>query len=119
MIEKWPAVDVPDRRRLLAAAGRRRGAEVGPRDGAARHGRHGRPDIGWEIRKRRYVERPNSVLKVADKIAERGRFGQKTGRAGTCKAGSRKPIPSEVEKIIADTQEAGVKTRQIPRSSSG
>src|SRR3982074_3123323 len=37
-------------------------------------------DIGWEIRKRRYKERPDFVYsKVGDKVAEAGRFGQKTG----------------------------------------
>jgi 3-hydroxyacyl-CoA dehydrogenase len=60
-------------------------------------------DIGWEIRKRRYVERPNFVYsKVGDKIAELGRFGQKTGK-GWYKYNlpDRKPIPDpEVEEII-------------------
>jgi hypothetical protein len=74
-------------------------------------------DIGWEIRKRRYVERPNfKYSKVADKIAERGRFGQKTGKGWYLyEPGSRKPIPDpEVEHIIADyRKETGVKTRQI------
>jgi 3-hydroxyacyl-CoA dehydrogenase len=74
-------------------------------------------DIGWEIRKRRYVERPNfKYSKVADKIAERGRFGQKTGKGWYLyEPGSRKPIPDpEVEKIIADyRKETGVKTRPI------
>src|SRR5258707_894962 len=38
-------------------------------------------DIGWEIRKRRYQERPDFVYsKVGDRIAEAGRFGQKTGK---------------------------------------
>src|SRR4029079_89940 len=38
-------------------------------------------DIGWEIRKRRYVERPNFIYsKVGDRIAELGRYGQKTGK---------------------------------------
>jgi 3-hydroxyacyl-CoA dehydrogenase len=74
-------------------------------------------DIGWEIRKRRYVERPNfKYSKVADKIAERGRFGQKTGKGWYLyEPGSRKPIPDpEVEQIIAGyRKETGIKTRQI------
>jgi len=38
-------------------------------------------DIGWEIRKRRYQERPDFVYsKIADRICEQGRFGQKTGK---------------------------------------
>jgi 3-hydroxyacyl-CoA dehydrogenase len=60
-------------------------------------------DIGWEIRKRRYVERPNFIYsKVGDKIAELGRYGQKTGK-GWYKYNlpDRKPIPDpEVEEII-------------------
>jgi 3-hydroxyacyl-CoA dehydrogenase len=74
-------------------------------------------DIGWEIRKRRYVERPNfKYSKIADRIAERGRFGQKTGKGWYLyEPGSRKPIPDpEVEHIIADyRKETGVKTRPI------
>src|SRR3954470_22158987 len=61
-------------------------------------------DIGWEIRKRRYKERPDFVYsKVGDKIAELGRFGQKTGKGWYLyEAGSRKPVADpEVEKIIS------------------
>ena len=37
-------------------------------------------DIGWHIRKRRAVERPDILYStVADKLCELGRFGQKTG----------------------------------------
>jgi 3-hydroxyacyl-CoA dehydrogenase len=40
-------------------------------------------DVGWRIRKRRYVEKPHGVYsRVADRLCERGRFGQKTGSAG-------------------------------------
>jgi 3-hydroxyacyl-CoA dehydrogenase len=74
-------------------------------------------DIGWEIRKRRYVERPNFVYsKVGDRIAELGRYGQKTGK-GWYKYNlpDRKPIPDpEVDKIIADyRKEENIQTRQI------
>jgi len=75
-------------------------------------------DIGWEIRKRRYVERPNFLYsKVGDKIAELGRYGQKTGKGWYLyEAGSRKPIPDPaVDKIIEDYRKASnIKTRQIP-----
>jgi 3-hydroxyacyl-CoA dehydrogenase len=38
-------------------------------------------DIGWAIRKRRTIERPNmKYSKTADLLCEMGRFGQKTGR---------------------------------------
>ncbi|MBI2754794.1 MAG: enoyl-CoA hydratase/isomerase family protein [Betaproteobacteria bacterium] len=74
-------------------------------------------DIGWEIRKRRYMERPNFVYsKVGDRICEQGRYGQKTGKGWyVYEPGSRKPIPDPaVDKIIADyRKEIGVKTRQI------
>src|SRR6185369_8647235 len=74
-------------------------------------------DIGWEIRKRRYVERPNFVYsKVGDKVAELGRFGQKTGK-GWYKYNlpDRKPIPDpDVDKIIADyRKEKNIQVRQI------
>ena len=74
-------------------------------------------DIGWEIRKRRYVERPNFVYsKVGDRIAELGRFGQKTGK-GWYKYNlpDRKPIPDpDVEKIISDyRKEKNIQVRQI------
>ncbi len=37
-------------------------------------------DIGWHIRKRRYVEHPEiTYSKLADRLCELGRFGQKTG----------------------------------------
>jgi 3-hydroxyacyl-CoA dehydrogenase len=74
-------------------------------------------DIGWEIRKRRYVERPNFIYsKVGDRVAELGRYGQKTGK-GWYKYNlpDRKPIPDpEVEKIISDyRKEKNIQTRQI------
>ena len=74
-------------------------------------------DIGWEIRKRRYHERPDFVYsRIADRICELGRFGQKTGR-GMYKyePGSRKPIPDpEVDSIIAKyRKEIGVQPRTI------
>ncbi|MGE0874556.1 MAG: 3-hydroxyacyl-CoA dehydrogenase NAD-binding domain-containing protein [Burkholderiales bacterium] len=74
-------------------------------------------DIGWEIRKRRYVERPNFVYsKVGDRVCEQGRYGQKTGKGWYLyEAGSRKPVPDPaVDRIIDDyRREIGVKTRQI------
>jgi len=61
-------------------------------------------DIGWDVRKRRYKERPEFVYsKVADRICEQGRFGQKTGKGFyKYEAGSRKPIPDpDVEEILS------------------
>ncbi len=74
-------------------------------------------DIGWEIRKRRYVERPNFIYsKVGDKIAELGRFGQKTGKGWyRYELPNRAPIPDpEVEEIIGKYRtENKIKTRSI------
>jgi 3-hydroxyacyl-CoA dehydrogenase len=74
-------------------------------------------DIGWEIHKRRYQERPAFVYsKIADRICEQGRFGQKTGKGFyKYEAGNRKPIPDpEVEKILAAYRaEIGAKPRTI------
>jgi 3-hydroxyacyl-CoA dehydrogenase len=61
-------------------------------------------DIGWEIRKRRYVERPDFVYsRIADRVCEQGRFGQKTGKGFyRYEPGNRKPIPDPaVDAIIA------------------
>src|SRR5216117_3697764 len=74
-------------------------------------------DIGWEIRKRRYKERPNMVYsRIADRICELGRFGQKTGKGFyRYEAGNRKPIPDpEVETLLQSyRKEIGVETRQV------
>jgi 3-hydroxyacyl-CoA dehydrogenase len=74
-------------------------------------------DIGWEIRKRRYIERPNFVYsKIGDRIAELGRFGQKTGKGWYLyAAGDRTPIDDPaVDQIIANyRKEIGVQARNI------
>ena len=74
-------------------------------------------DIGFEIRKRRAKERPDFVYgKFADRIAEKGWFGQKTGRGWyKYEPGNRKPIPdAEVDQMLAAyRKEMGYKTRTI------
>ncbi len=74
-------------------------------------------DIGWEIRKRRYTERPDfRYSKVGDRVCELGRFGQKTGKGWYLyEKGNRKPIPDpEIDKLIeAYRKEVGVKPRQV------
>jgi 3-hydroxyacyl-CoA dehydrogenase len=74
-------------------------------------------DIGWEIRKRRAKERPDFVYgRFADRIAEKGWFGQKTGRGWyRYEPGNRKPIPdAEVEQMLAAyRKEMGYPQRQI------
>jgi len=74
-------------------------------------------DIGWEIRKRRYLERPNFVYsRIGDKVCELGRYGQKTGK-GWYKYNlpDRKPIPDpEVDAIIGKyRKDNNIKVRQI------
>jgi len=65
-------------------------------------------DVGWRIRKRRYVERPQMrYSRIADRLCEQGRFGQKTG-AGWYRyeRGRRDAIPDPVvDKLIADYRE--------------
>ncbi len=78
-------------------------------------------DIGWEIRKRRTIERPNFIYsKVGDRVAELGRYGQKTGKGWYLyEAGggpnARKPIPDPaVDEIISKyRKENDIKTRAI------
>jgi 3-hydroxyacyl-CoA dehydrogenase len=74
-------------------------------------------DISWAIRKRRYVEKPDVIYsRIADRLCEMGRFGQKTG-AGWYRyePGKRDPIPDPaVEEIItAYRKEMGITPRAI------
>jgi 3-hydroxyacyl-CoA dehydrogenase len=62
-------------------------------------------DIGWAIRKRRYVEKPSiRYARFADKLCELGRYGQKTGKGWYLyQPGNRKAIPDpEVDKMLED-----------------
>ena len=74
-------------------------------------------DIGWAIRKRRYRERPDmKYSKIADRLCEQGRFGQKTGLGWyRYEAGRRDAIPDPaVEKMIVDySAEIGAQRRRI------
>ncbi len=75
-------------------------------------------DVGWRIRKEQPKPPPGERYSgaVADRLAEMGRFGQKTS-AGFYKyeAGSRTPVPDpEVEAIIqAVSKELGIERRVI------
>jgi 3-hydroxyacyl-CoA dehydrogenase len=74
-------------------------------------------DVGWYIRKRRYVEKPNlRYSKTADLLCEMGRFGQKTG-AGWYDyvPGKRDAIPSKVvtDMIEGHRAELGIEARRI------
>jgi 3-hydroxyacyl-CoA dehydrogenase len=74
-------------------------------------------DIGWAIRKRRYVEKPDvRYSKTADLLCELGRYGQKTG-AGWYDyvPGKRDAIPSELvnDMLGRHRAELGIAPRQI------
>ncbi|AIO41615.1 enoyl-CoA hydratase/isomerase family protein [Burkholderia cenocepacia] len=74
-------------------------------------------DIGWAIRKRRYVEKPDlHYSKIADRLCELGRFGQKTGGGWyDYVPGERKAKPSALvdQMVVAYSKERGVERRNI------
>ena len=74
-------------------------------------------DIGWAIRKRRYVEKPDiRYSRIADLLCEKGRFGQKTGAGWyDYQPGQREPIPNaDVLQMIEDhRRKQGVKPRHM------
>jgi 3-hydroxyacyl-CoA dehydrogenase len=75
-------------------------------------------DISWASRKRQAATRPAHLRysKVADRLCELGRFGQKTG-AGfyRCEPGSRTPLPDPVVQqiVVQCAGEAGIERRTI------
>jgi 3-hydroxyacyl-CoA dehydrogenase len=74
-------------------------------------------DIGWAIRKRRYVEKPHMrYSRTADLLCEMGRYGQKTGAGWyDYQAGKRDAIPSPVveQMIEKHRAELGITSRRI------
>ncbi|MES2899381.1 MAG: 3-hydroxyacyl-CoA dehydrogenase NAD-binding domain-containing protein [Pseudomonadota bacterium] len=74
-------------------------------------------DIGWYIRKRRYVESPEiTYSKTADLLCEMGRYGQKTGAGWyDYKAGDRKAYASQDvnDMIVKHSADIGVERRKI------
>jgi 3-hydroxyacyl-CoA dehydrogenase len=74
-------------------------------------------DIGWYIRKRRYIDKPEvTYSKTADLLCEMGRFGQKTGAGWyDYKPGDRKAYPSALvnEMIIKHSADIGIARRKI------
>jgi 3-hydroxyacyl-CoA dehydrogenase len=74
-------------------------------------------DVGWYVRKRRYVERPEVIYsKIADRLCELGRFGQKTGAGWyVYEAGKRDAIPDPLvdDLIAAYRKEKGIVPRKL------
>jgi 3-hydroxyacyl-CoA dehydrogenase len=74
-------------------------------------------DIGWDIRKRRYYEKPDMAYsKFADKVCELGRFGQKTGKGFyRYEPGNRKSLPDpEIDALLDKYRtEHGLQGREI------
>ncbi len=74
-------------------------------------------DIGWAIRKRRYVEKPQlRYSKTADLLCEMGRYGQKTGAGWyDYQPGKRDAIPSKVveDMVVQHRQALGISPRKI------
>src|SRR2546425_18940 len=74
-------------------------------------------DIGWAIRKRRYREQPDlKYSRIADRLCELGRFGQKTGLGWyRYDAGRRDAIPDPAvdQMIVEHSKEIGPQRRKI------
>jgi len=73
-------------------------------------------DIGWASRKRRSAQQGRDMTLLADRIAETGRFGQKTGSGWyRYEAGSRTPLPEpQTDAVIAAYRQAkGVTARAV------
>ena len=74
-------------------------------------------DIGWYIRKRRYIESPEiTYSKTADLLCEMGRYGQKTSAGWyDYKAGDRKAYPSQAvnDMIVQHSADIGVERRRV------
>ncbi|NDC02109.1 MAG: hypothetical protein EBZ81_04120, partial [Betaproteobacteria bacterium] len=74
-------------------------------------------DVGWYIRKRRYIERPDMKYpKIADKLCELGRFGQKTGKGWyQYVPGKRDALPDPIvdDLIVKHRESLGLKPRKI------
>jgi 3-hydroxyacyl-CoA dehydrogenase len=74
-------------------------------------------DVGWLIRKRRYAEHPEARRwRIADRLCEQGRLGQKTGTGWyRYEAGRRDAIPDPaVEELIREeSRSLGLTRRSI------
>jgi 3-hydroxyacyl-CoA dehydrogenase len=74
-------------------------------------------DVGWYIRKRRYLEKPDlRYSKTADLLCEMGRYGQKTSAGWyDYKPGDRTAYPSAVvdEMLVKERARLGVTPRKV------
>ncbi|MEG0822492.1 MAG: 3-hydroxyacyl-CoA dehydrogenase NAD-binding domain-containing protein [Burkholderiaceae bacterium] len=74
-------------------------------------------DVGYAIRQRRYREQPDlKYSRIADRVVEAGRFGQKTGQGWyRYEPGKRTPLPDpEVDALIAQHRaELGIAPREL------
>jgi len=80
-------------------------------------------DVGWRVRQRRYVEKPHvRYSRIADRLCEAGRFGQKTG-AGWYRyePGRRDALPDPAADAIIATHRAaiGAPTRKVSSDEIG
>jgi 3-hydroxyacyl-CoA dehydrogenase len=77
-------------------------------------------DISWHIRKRHYAEHPKQrQMRIADRVCELGRFGQKTGSGWyRYETGKRDAIPDPAIDAIIDEERAAlkIKPRKIPEA---
>ena len=74
-------------------------------------------DVGWYIRKRRYLEKPDlRYSKTADLVCELGRYGQKTSAGWyDYKPGDRTAYPSPVvdDLLVKERARLGITPRQV------
>jgi 3-hydroxyacyl-CoA dehydrogenase len=74
-------------------------------------------DIGWAIRKRRAIDKPDMIYsKSADLLCELGRYGQKTGAGWyDYKPGDRTAYPSQQvnEMVVQHSKDIGLTRRHI------
>ena len=74
-------------------------------------------DIGWQVRKE-WQDKPDDprFYRVSDRLAELGRFGQKTRRGFyryDAPGGERAPDPEVVDLILAEAQRLGIPQRAV------
>lgn len=74
-------------------------------------------DVGWQVR-REWADKPDDprFYRVSDRLAELGRYGQKTGRGFyryDAPGGERTPDPEVLELIRAEASRLGIAQREV------